>query len=180
MVTIATGVIVYKHWLGPYHLATVQSGVLYRDGGKSIHQMSRAVEQTGARTVVSLVDDQEINNASKPQFAEEEPYLKSHGVYYQRIPVKLGGWPTSGDIQAFLHTVADPTSRPVLIHCAQGVRRTAMFVAAYQESVLGYDKTRAKAAIVSFGHSDRTIDDIVRFIDNYDPKSCTVGDLSKQ
>jgi protein tyrosine/serine phosphatase len=62
----------------------------------------------------------------------------------------------------------------VLIHCAQGVRRTGMFVAAYQESVLGYDKSKAKAAVVSFGHGRNTIEQIDRFIDGYDPKSQTV------
>ena len=56
----------------------------------------------------------------------------------------------------------NPGGGPVLLHCAQGVRRTAMFVAAYQESVLGYDKQRAKDAIISFGHSDRTVSEIKR------------------
>ena len=98
-------------------------------------------------------------------------------MHYQRIAVKLGGWPSSEDIQAFLRTVESPANQPVLLHCAQGVRRTAMFVAAYQESVMGYDQTKAKDAILSFGHSSDTIDDIKRFIDHYDPQSRTVSGL---
>ncbi len=50
-----------------------------------------------------------------------------------------------------------------------------MFVAAYQESVLGYDKQRAKDAILSFGHSAKTIDEIKKFIDNYDPRTRTIS-----
>ena len=50
-----------------------------------------------------------------------------------------------------------------------------MMVAAYQESVLGYDKEKTKAAILTFGHSDKTINDIKRFIDGYDPKMKTVA-----
>jgi protein tyrosine/serine phosphatase len=55
------------------------------------------------------------------------------------------------------------------VHCAQGVRRTGMMVAAYQESVLGYDRERATQEILRFGHSDRSIGDVRRFIDVYDP-----------
>jgi protein tyrosine phosphatase (PTP) superfamily phosphohydrolase (DUF442 family) len=174
---VLAGVLVWHYLTGTYHLATVQPGVLYRDGARSIHELGVAVDKVKANTVVSLIDDTELHDPAKPQFAAEPGYLAGRGVHYQRIAVKLGGWPTSEDIQTFLQTVQAPTSQPVLLHCAQGVRRTAMFVAAYQESVLGYDKARAKDAILSFGHSDNTVDDIKRFIDHYDPQTRTVSDL---
>jgi protein-tyrosine phosphatase len=59
----------------------------------------------------------------------------------------------------------------VLVHCAQGVRRTGMMVAAYELSVLKLDKDQAVAAIKGFGHSDRTIGDVKRFIEVYDPQT---------
>jgi hypothetical protein len=49
-----------------------------------------------------------------------------------------------------------------------------MMVAAYQMSVLGYDKPQTINAIQSFGHSDRTINDVKTFIDIYDPATRTV------
>ena len=55
------------------------------------------------------------------------------------------------------------------LSAAQGVRRTGMLVAAYQESVLHFNRDQAKAALLSFGHSDRTVNDVKRFIDVYDP-----------
>lgn len=64
--------------------------------------------------------------------------------------------------------------QPMLIHCAQGVRRTGMLVAAYQMTVLGWDKEKTKAAILTFGHSDRTVNDVKKFIDVYDPVTQTV------
>jgi protein tyrosine phosphatase (PTP) superfamily phosphohydrolase (DUF442 family) len=176
-VILVGGVLAWRYFTGTYHFATVQPGVLYRDGARSIHELGVAVNKVKANTVISLIDDAELHDPAKPQFAMEPTYLAEHGVHYQRIAVKLGGWPTSENIQAFLTTVQAPTSQPVLLHCAQGVRRTAMFVAAYQESILGYDKAKAKDAILSFGHSDNTIDDIKRFIDHYDPETRTVSDL---
>ncbi len=177
---IVATVLIWKFFFSSYHLATVQPGVLYRDGSRSVRELSTAVRKVHAKTVVSLVDENEVHDLSKPQFAEEQLYLADHSIGYQRIPVKLGGWPTSADVQAFLQTMGNPTRQPVLLHCAQGVRRTAMFVAAYQESVLGYDKQKAKDAILSFGHSAKTVDDIMRFIDNYDPKTRTISpDLYK-
>jgi Tfp pilus assembly protein PilE len=44
-----------------------------------------------------------------------------------------------------------------------------MMVAAYQESVMKFDRDQAKAALLAFGHSQRTVGDVQRFIDVYDP-----------
>jgi hypothetical protein len=51
-----------------------------------------------------------------------------------------------------------------------------MLVAAHQIKVLGYDKEKAKASILTFGHSQRTVKDIERFIDGYDPVTGSVPD----
>jgi len=163
-----------------YHLASVQEGVLYRDGLKSPEQFAATLEKVHPKTVVSLLDPTEVANPSKTQFAKEESLCAAKGAKLVRIPVALGGWPTSEDVRQFIKIVSDPQDQPVLVHCAQGVRRTGFFVAAYQESVLGYDAAKAKDSIVSFGHSGNTIDDVKRFIDRYDPKTQTApGDLGR-
>jgi len=166
--------VVWQRYFATYHLATVQAGVLYRDGAANIRQLRSAVDQVNAKTVICLIDDQELADPAKPQFRQEMDFLKQKGVRVERIPITLGGWPTTPDVQRFLDLVNDKGNQPVLVHCAQGVRRTAMMVAAYQESVLGYDKEKAKAAILTFGHSDKTVNDIKRFIDGYDSKTKTV------
>lgn len=165
---------------GTYHFAVVQPGVLYRDGLKSSPQFAATLDHVHPRTVVSLIDENEMSDPAKPQLATEGELCARRGIMLDRIPVKLGGWPSSADIQAFLAIVADKGNQPVLVHCAQGVRRTGMFVAAYQESVLGYDKAKAKAAVLGFGHGQNTIEQIDRFIDQYDPKTEGVpADLGK-
>jgi len=156
-----------------YHLAVVQPGVLYRSGALSEREWKSVIAKFQPRTDISLVDEQEINDPAKPKLTNEAALLKEQGVAVVRIPIQLGGWPSTADVQHFLTVAGDPANQPVLVHCDQGVRRTAMMVAAYQESILGYDKDRAKAEILTFGHSKSTIDDIRRFIDLYDAKTRT-------
>jgi len=127
--------------------------------------------------VVCLVDDKELADPEKGMFKAEIEWLGGQGVKVERIPVKLGGWPNTADVQRFLDLVGKKENQPVLIHCAQGVRRTGMFVAAYQESVEGVDKEKVKAEMPTFGHSRRTVKDIERFVEVYDAKGrvVTVG-----
>jgi hypothetical protein len=51
-----------------------------------------------------------------------------------------------------------------------------MMVAAYQEAVMGMSDEKAKQELMTFGHSQRTVTDVQRFIDGYDPKTGTVVD----
>jgi len=165
---IIAGLFVYRRYFASYHFATVHSGVLYRDGNRSLHEFENAVRRSHARTVVSLVDDDEFANLI---FQREQEHCRNKGVELIRIPIPLGGWPTDDQVRQFLELADNNARHPVLVHCAQGVRRTGMLVAAYQESVLGYDDMRAKSMILRFGHSDRIINDVKRFIDTYTPKS---------
>lgn len=161
------------YFLGTYHLKTVEPGVLYRDGVQSMREFRNAVRKVEPKTVVMLVDEKEVADPAKPQFAQEVEYLKQKGVRVEHIPVKLGGYPTSDDVRRFLDVATKNENQPVLVHCAQGVRRTGMMVAAYQMSIKGADKEQAKSKIISFGHSERTIKDVKTFIDGYDPHQRT-------
>jgi protein tyrosine/serine phosphatase len=162
---------VFRTYFDTYHLATVQAGVLYRDGVRTLRQFQLAADKTHVKTVVSLVDDQEIRQSP---FTDELKYCSQHGITVVRVPILLGGWPTGDQIKEFLSVVADPSRRPVLVHCAQGVRRTGMMVAAYQRSVLNYDQDKTIEVMLTFGHSQRTVGDVQRFIENYDPQAETM------
>jgi protein tyrosine phosphatase (PTP) superfamily phosphohydrolase (DUF442 family) len=164
----------WANFLQTYHLATVQDGVLYRDGNRGMREFENAVRKVKPKTVVCLIDDQELADARKPQFKQELDFCREQGVKVIRIPIRLGGWPGTEDVRSFLRTVEDKSNQPVLVHCAQGVRRTGMMVAAFEQSVLGWDANRTKSSILTFGHSERTVKDVERFIGVYDPKSRTV------
>jgi protein tyrosine/serine phosphatase len=165
-VLAALGWWIFWAYFDTYHLETVRAGILYRDGVRTLHQFDLAMQRTHTKTIVSLVDDQEIVHSP---FTEELAYCKSHGIDVVRIPVPLGGWPEADQVSQFLAITADPARQPVLVHCAQGVRRTGMMVAAYELSVMKLSKDQALDAIQGFGHSDRTTGDIKRFIETYDP-----------
>jgi protein tyrosine/serine phosphatase len=165
-VLIAAGIWFWHQNFDVYHLAVVREGVLYRDGVRSPRQFVIAVRRVHPRTIVCLVDDTEITHEP---FVSEVNYCRENGIDLVRIPIALGGWPSGDQVQRFLAIAEDASRQPVLVHCAQGVRRTGMMVAAYQESVLKYDPARARAELMAFGHSQRTVGDVQRFIDVYDP-----------
>jgi protein tyrosine/serine phosphatase len=168
LILIAAGWWTFWTFFDTYHLATVKDGVLYRDGVRTLHEFNLAAQRMHVKTVVSLVDDREI---TQPPFTDELAYCKAHGIDVVRLPVPLGGWPRGEQIDRFLAIADDPARQPVLVHCAQGVRRTGMMVAAYQLSIMKLDKDQAVAAIKGFGHSNRTIGDVKRFIEVYDPRT---------
>ena len=46
--------------------------------------------------------------------------------------------------------------------------------AAFQESILNWDQNKTKSSLPTFGHSDRTVKDVERFITVDDPKERAV------
>jgi|SRR5687768_14203943 protein tyrosine phosphatase (PTP) superfamily phosphohydrolase (DUF442 family) len=166
-------VFVWWQWFMTYHLEVVQEGVLYRDGNRGMREFRNAVRKVQPKTVVCLIDDNELADQSKPMFAQEVEFLKDRNIKLERVKVQLGGWPTEDEINQFIDIMSDKNNHPVLLHCAQGVRRTGMMVAAYQEAVLGYTDEQAEAAIEWFGRkpTSATIAEVKKFIRAYDGKS---------
>jgi protein tyrosine/serine phosphatase len=161
---------IWREHFQTYHLATVKEGVLYRDGNRGMREFATTIKKIKPKTVVCLLDDAELADPAKPMFAQEMSYLQQHGVRVERIAVPLGGWPTSEQVKQFLDLVQKPENQPVLVHCAQGMRRTGMMAAAYQQSVLKMDDAKARDAVLMFGRKDtsRSVVDIRNFIDAYD------------
>lgn len=165
----------YYRFGATYHYVVVDPGKLYRDGLRSTREFKNALEKASPKTVVAVIDDEEYN---QPEFAEAREMLKSRGIGYQWIKIKAGRYPRPEQVVEFLAIATDPAKQPVLYHDDEGIRRAGMMMAAYQMSVLRYDREKAKASIQAFGHSDRTIDDVRRFIDAYDPVHGLMADLN--
>jgi protein tyrosine phosphatase (PTP) superfamily phosphohydrolase (DUF442 family) len=173
LLTVALAVWIYRDEYSTYHFAQVTPNVLYRDGNRNLRQFATACRKGQIKTVVMLNDDAELQT---DPFKSEPDFCREHRISLVRIPIPLGGRPTSADIQKFLDTVNTQENQPVLVHCAQGVRRTAMMVAAYQETTLHFTPDQAKAAILPWGRKpgSRTLADIRSFIDAYDPQARTI------
>ena len=170
-ILLICGVLVWHWWFDAYHLATVKEGVLYRDGVRTPREFAIMVRRVNPKTIVRLIDENERQNEP---FVSESAYCREHGIDLIDLPICLGGWPTSEQVDTFLNLTNNSKRQPLLVHCAQGVRRTGMMVAAFQESVLGYDREKTKAAMLTFGHSERTIQDVKKFIDLYDVENRTL------
>src|SRR5437016_3566671 len=162
VILIVGGVWVWMSFFQTYHLATVQEGVLYRDGFRTVREFETAVADVQPKAIVCLLD---ANERGREPFSVEDEFCRRSKIKFITIGIPLGGWPTQAQVKSFLDEVANTHYRPVLVHCAQGVRRTGMMVAAYQMSVLKWDKQKTKDAILTFGHSKRSIGDVEKFID---------------
>jgi protein tyrosine phosphatase (PTP) superfamily phosphohydrolase (DUF442 family) len=175
VVAIAAGALIWWQWFQTYHLVVVDPGKLYRDGNRSVREFRNALRKTNPKTIIAIVDEKEYH---EPEITEAREIAKARGIEYHWIPIRAGAYPTAEDVRKFLAIAADPSKQPVFYHDDEGIRRAGMMMAAYQESVMGYDDARAKAAIRAFGHSDRTIGDVQAFIDAYDPKAGLTADLN--
>jgi protein tyrosine phosphatase (PTP) superfamily phosphohydrolase (DUF442 family) len=166
---------IYYQFGATYHFVEVDPGKVYRDGNRSVREFKAALRKSNAKTVVAVIDDEEY---MQPEFAEARELLKSRGIGYHWIKIKAGRYPRPEQVVEFLSIASDPAKQPVLYHDDEGIRRAGMMMAAYQMSVLKYDREKAKASIKAFGHSDRTIDEVRRFIDAYDPVRGLTVDLN--
>jgi protein tyrosine phosphatase (PTP) superfamily phosphohydrolase (DUF442 family) len=172
----AIGLLSHFFYFETYHLVAVDPGKLYRNGHRSMREWKNAQRHAHAKTIVAVIDEEEYH---QPEFVEERDYCKANGIGYVWINVKAGTYPTADQVKQFLAIASDPAKQPVLYHDDEGIRRAGMMMAAYQMTVLGYDKAKAKAAIHPFGHSDRTIDNVRTFIDAYDPANGLTVDLNE-
>ena len=170
-----TAFLVWRSYFETYHLVVVDPGKLYRDGNRTMREFKNTLRKTEPKTVIAVIDHQEYN---EPDFVAARELVQSRGMKYHWIPIRAGAYPRAEQVREFLEIASDPTSQPVLYHDDEGIRRAGMMMAAYQESVLGYDDEKTKSAIRAFGHSERTIKDVKRFIDAYDPVNGLTVDLN--
>jgi protein tyrosine/serine phosphatase len=162
---------VWWTFIDDYHYAVVQPGVLYRDGNRSIREFKTAHRRSDFKTVVCLVSDREFE---REEFREEAKFCREKGIELIRVPIKEGGSPTDAEVERFLGIATDPKKQPVLVHCAQGVMRTGMMVAAYQQRVLGYDRQKTLDSIRNFGKGIERIEGVKAFIETqYAPAPAT-------
>jgi protein-tyrosine phosphatase len=163
---VGVGVYVFLFYIQTYHFAVVTPGVLYRMGVRDQRELETTIRRVHPKTVVCLVTDKEVNDPSEA-FQAEFSILKADGIWLVRIPVPWGGPPSRAQVDEFLHIVKDQRNQPVIVHCAQGVIRTGMMVAAYEKNMLGYSRQQALDAVQIFGKGKGRADEVKKFIHSY-------------
>lgn len=133
-----------------YHYAVVDAGKVYRSGTLSELGLKWAKQRSGFKTIINVRSEKE--NA-KPWHQKEAAFAKKNQVRLIDIPLQSDTPPSAEQIKKFLKIVRNPENLPVIIHCHQGVTRTAMMVAVYEIAVLGKDNKQVYKSIETFHHS---------------------------
>jgi protein tyrosine/serine phosphatase len=141
-----------KDHLVPRRFATVVPGELFRSGQIDAGLIEKVLEQNGIRVVVDLTGAV----PDSPEQSAEQHAVENLGIEYHRIPLHGDG---TGDVALYSDAVATiararQTSRPVLVHCSAGDKRSGGVVAAYLLLCKGASAEQAMAEIGHFnkGH----------------------------
>ena len=133
--------------LFPKHLAEVYPGLLYRSGQIDPRLVEETIRDLGIEVIIDLAGDR----GSREQELERSIAARL-GVEYH--PFVLGGSGT-GAVEEYVEAVATiaravEATRPVLVHCRAGDRRTGGVIATYQLLVRGEPPERAFAELRRF------------------------------
>jgi tyrosine-protein phosphatase SIW14 len=157
----------YQH-IYYYHFKTVKSGVLYRSGEPSTTSFKSIYARTHFKSIVILRSKVEIAKNTQDWYGIETNFAKQHGVKVHVIYSGADIPPTNKQVNQFVNIVNDPANQPVLVHCAQGVIRTGMMVAAYRLKVMHESAQQVLATFPLFGHTLTDHPEVAVFIKQYE------------
>ena len=113
------------------------------------------LQALGIRTIACLrVSD---DHCEIPQYMA----FRTHHISFKHIH------PEDEDVRKWLAIVKDKTSRPIYVHCRQGVDRTGMMVAIYRIVVQDWTKKRAIAEMKMRGFNKWNLP-IERYLEDLD------------
>ncbi|MGL5094718.1 MAG: fused DSP-PTPase phosphatase/NAD kinase-like protein [Planctomycetia bacterium] len=126
MIGIGVGAYKYFHWK---NFAVVAEGKIYRSGQLQEHQLAKAIDKLGLKTVVCFNDE----------YADrEEKLCKDKGIKFVYLPMHSDGRAKPEQYREALNLVGDPANQPALVHCYAGVARTGATIALYRMTVDGW------------------------------------------
>lgn len=145
--------------IGVAYAAEVAPG-LYR-GGQPNKAGVQWLKDLGVRTVINL-RHYHGNRTSEGAWAE------ALGMRYEHIPLESSEPPTRKSIERFLALLADPSARPIYVHCQYGVDRTGTMIAIYRMEVESWTNQEALSEMLSFG-AHAVWRDLQSFVATYQP-----------
>jgi protein tyrosine/serine phosphatase len=104
----------------------VENGI-FRGGQPSAAGLEKLKEQ-GVKTIINLRN-------GKEEMSQEEAAAKALGFNYVSIPLDGLHKPSQTAVNQFLALAKDPASKPLYVHCMEGVDRTGTLCAIYRQEV---------------------------------------------
>lgn len=142
VIVIAAG---YAHWVFVERcFCTITPGAVYRSGAMPPERLVKTVRRYGIKTVIDFRNPGKEATDSTAAVLQERQALTAIGVRHARVPSSQ--IPSDETVKQFLEVMADPASRPVLMHCYHGAGRAVLFSAIYRIEFEHWDPDRARRA----------------------------------
>lgn len=135
---------------GLCHFAVVEPGVLMRCGQPRVRELEQIRVEHGLRTVVCARGGTRHPLRGR-WFRKEQVYCAAAGIHLEHMPFSDAATPPADVFERFLTLVAEPTRRPVLVHCEQGFHRTGILCAAYRIRACGWALEQALEEMRAYG-----------------------------
>jgi hypothetical protein len=123
----------YKYWFWPKRFRVVEEGQIYRGGWQTPVMLRRILRNYRIKTLLNVAC-----KPSEPEAAGEGAVVRDEGVDWHKILMPGTGLATLPQLDEAADILADSAHRPIFIHCAAGVHRTNMSLAAYRLKYCGW------------------------------------------
>ena len=117
----------YKYYFWPKRFHVVEAGQIYRGGWQKPGPLRRLLRTYQIKTLLNVAC-----NPTEPEADGKGPIVHELGVAWHKILMPGTGLGTFAQLDEAADVLADPSNRPVFVHCAAGVHRTNMAIAAYR------------------------------------------------
>jgi len=152
-----------RHHIFPKRFHVVEPGAIYRSGRLELRPFRHVLGTYEIRTILTLLSDEPQDAAQQ----ERKRIAAEMGVRIVRIPMPGDGRGDFDALDAAADVLADPSRRPVLVHCAAGVHRTGAVLAAYRMKHCGWDVEKALSEGDTYGCSIRDKTDLIEHLRTY-------------
>ena len=141
-----------RHYFIPKRFAVVEVGQIYRGGWQTPRVLRRILAKHRINTLLNVAC-----KPDEPDAAGEGPVVRDLDVTWKKILMPGTGLGTLEQLDEAADIIANPHNRPIFVHCAAGVHRTNMAIAAYRLKHCGWSLDAALDEMAHYGY-DRAND----------------------
>ena len=121
------GLVPPKYYFWPKRFRVVEQGRIYRGGWQTPRILEQLLQRYRIKTLLNVAC-----NPGEREAAGEGKVVRELGVAWHKILMPGTGLGTFDQLDEAADVLAEPSNWPVFIHCAAGVHRTNMSIAAYR------------------------------------------------